>query len=132
MPSGGLENGGEALPSADAHGFEQIPAARAHEVPRCGGQDAGAGGSHGMTERNPGPVDVDAFPVRGGEVPLAGDGKHLGANASLSSMRSMSLIASPERSNALATAGTGPSPMRDGSTPARAQVTSRTRGVSPS
>ena len=44
----------------------------------------------------------------------------------------MSFIARPERSKAVATAGTGPSPMRDGSTPALAQVTSRTRGVSPS
>ena len=53
------------------------------------------------------------------------------ANASLISMRSMSARVSLARSRAFAVAGTGPMPIRDGSTPARAHDTTRTMGTSP-
>ena len=54
------------------------------------------------------------------------------ANASLSSMRSMSLISRPARCRAAAVAGTGPMPIVRGGTPARPQLTMRTSGLRPS
>ena len=53
------------------------------------------------------------------------------AKASFSSIRSISFMLSPARSSTLRTAGTGPSPISFGSTPAVAMATIRARGVSP-
>ncbi len=53
------------------------------------------------------------------------------ANASLSSIRSRSSTRSSARSSARRVAGTGPSPITDGSTPATAVLTTRARGDSP-
>ena len=54
------------------------------------------------------------------------------ANASLSSTRSRSSTPSPARSRALRVAGTGPTPMTAGSTPATAVETTRAIGCRPS
>ena len=54
------------------------------------------------------------------------------AKASLISKRSMSSIDRPDFSRALAVAGIGPVSMVTGSTPARAKVWKRARGVRPS
>src|SRR3989442_15695100 len=51
-----------------------------------------------------------------------------GANASLSYTRSIWSIVSPARLSALCVAGTGPSPMQLGSTPATAVATTRASG----
>ncbi|MNE59796.1 hypothetical protein D3C80_1549140 [compost metagenome] len=53
------------------------------------------------------------------------------AKASLSSMTSKSLTATPRRSVSLRTAGTGPMPMTRGATPALAMPRTRARGVRP-
>src|SRR5690606_21290202 len=54
------------------------------------------------------------------------------ANASLISMRPMSSIVSALRARSFSVAGTGPTPMTSGSTPAKAKSTSRIRAVRPS
>ena len=54
------------------------------------------------------------------------------ANASLSSIRSMSASVSPARASALAVEGTGPIPIVAGGTPATAQATRRPSGRRPS
>ena len=54
------------------------------------------------------------------------------AKASLSSIRSSSPAPSPARASAFRVAGTGPSPMQLGSTPATAVLTMRAMGFRPS
>src|SRR6185437_16597710 len=70
-----LEDRGDALPAADAHRVERVPAAGALElVQRLDDQD-GAGGADRVAERDPAAVRVDAL---GGQVQFPGHGQCLG------------------------------------------------------
>ena len=49
--SGGLEDGGDALTAADAHGDERVASADTLQFVKGLGRDDGAGGAHGVSER---------------------------------------------------------------------------------
>src|SRR6478736_8169149 len=78
--SGGdaFEDSGEALATADAHGLQPVARLAAVHLPAERGEDAGARGTHRVTEGDAGPVDVDAllvvllteaqFPGAGGDL----------------------------------------------------------------
>jgi len=85
----------------------------------------------GCPSEIPEPVHVQAIEVRLAKTPLRVTASTCAANASLSSIRSMSIIVSPARSRALAVAGTGPIPMVRGDTPATAHERSTASGRRP-
>src|SRR5579862_3906722 len=73
--SGALDDGGDTLAAADAHGGQRVPAAGAGQfVERLDGQD-GAGGADGVTERDTTAVRVGAL---GRQVEVARHGQRLG------------------------------------------------------
>src|SRR5690606_16666394 len=57
--SGALEDGGDALPPADAHRLEPVAAAAALELVEQGGHDAHTGGAHRVPEGDARAVDVE-------------------------------------------------------------------------
>ena len=90
QPSHPLEHGGQALAAADAHRLQPVAGLAAVHLAQQRGQDPAAGRADRVAERDARAVDVGALEVAVGEAPLAGHRQHLAANASLSSIRSMS------------------------------------------
>ena len=112
---GALEDGGDALAAADAHGDQGAAAAGALElVEGLDGEDA-AGGPDGVAQRHPDPLGL----VRSsGRLRSRTTARAWAAKASLTSNTSMSSTLRLAFSSTIRTAGTGPMPMYLGSTPA--------------
>src|ERR1700757_1634751 len=72
-----LEQGGQSLPAADAHGLEAVALLTPGEFVQQRGQDAPARRADRMSQRDAGAVDVEAVEVRRGELPLPGAGQNL-------------------------------------------------------
>ena len=65
-----LEDGGEALPPADAHRLQAVAGPAAVHLAQERGEDPPAGRADGVAERDPRAVDVDPLQVGVGELPL--------------------------------------------------------------
>ena len=125
-----FEYGGQPLAAADAHGFQPVAGVAPIQFARQGGQHPAAGRSDRVAQRDPRSVDIGPLPVGVGELPLARTASAWAANASLSSIRSISASDRPALASARSVAGTGPMPMMFGATPADPQDTIRTSGRS--
>src|SRR5688500_18548850 len=67
--SDALEQGGQALPAADAHRLQPVAGLAVGHLPGQRGQDAPAGGTHRVAQGDARAVDVGALEVRVGEAP---------------------------------------------------------------
>src|SRR5438128_604343 len=73
-----LEYGGQALPAADAHGFQAIAAAAAVQFPRKCGEHPATSRADRVSERDARTMHVRPLEVCRGELPLAHDRESLG------------------------------------------------------
>ena len=122
MASDRFEHGGDALAAADAHGRQrQRLAVPPQERGRLAG-DPGTAGAQRMPERDGAAVEVEAALV---DAQVRTTASACAANASLSSITSMSASRRPARSSAFCAAGTGPIPMISGAHPATAMLRTR-------
>ncbi|OLT14175.1 hypothetical protein BJF79_03195 [Actinomadura sp. CNU-125] len=135
-PAGGasdaFEDRGEALAAADAHRLQAVAGLAAVHLAGEGRQDAGAVAPTGWPSEMPDPLTLTRSQSPSARPHSRPTARTCAANASFSSMRSMSARVSPAAASALAVAGTGPMPIVRGGTPARPHETSRTSGRSPS
>src|SRR4051795_2572074 len=67
-----LEQRGQALPAADAHGLQPEPCTAAVHLPQQRRQDPATGRADRVAQRDPGAVDVHALEVGRREAPLPG------------------------------------------------------------
>src|SRR4051812_7116611 len=67
-----LEQRGQALPAADAHGLQPEPCTAAVHLPQQRRQDPATGRADRVAQRDPGAVDVHALEVGRREAPLLG------------------------------------------------------------
>src|SRR5258707_8388700 len=73
-----LEHGGQALPSADAHGFQPIAGAAAVQFARQRREHPAAGPADRGSERDPRTMDIRPFQVARGELPFPHHRERLG------------------------------------------------------
>src|SRR5215468_6189429 len=70
-----LEQGGQSLSAADAHGLEAVAQLALGEVVQQRGQDAPPRRADRVPKRDAGGVDFEAIEVGRGELPLPGAGQ---------------------------------------------------------
>ena len=113
-----LQDQGDALANADAHGAERVTSVGACELARGRGGEPRAARAERMPERDRAAVRVDVRRIVG-DTELRSTASACEAKASLSSMTSIRSMPRPKRSSNLRDAGAGPMPMMRGSTPRR-------------